>query len=123
MHVKSTVNRSRDPLATKWFCFAKGVPGRAGGHAKLAKSALLGVCSISSSVYKLPHGFGGLLAFFNHVLSLRSTPLPVRCRPTPLLVSRSISRCPRRCHKSYIINAPRAFTALWKVVSAMLDPR
>eukprot|EP00752_Nemacystus_decipiens_P012309 g10914.t1 len=28
-----------------------------------------------------------------------------------------------RCYKSYIINAPRAFTALWKVVSAMLDPR
>ncbi|CAM9955955.1 unnamed protein product [Ectocarpus sp. 12 AP-2014] len=28
-----------------------------------------------------------------------------------------------RCHKSYIINAPRAFTALWRVVSAMLDAR
>eukprot|EP00903_Cladosiphon_okamuranus_P006249 g6133.t1 len=28
-----------------------------------------------------------------------------------------------RCYKSYIINAPRAFTALWRVVSAMLDAR
>ncbi|CAM9402235.1 unnamed protein product [Pylaiella littoralis] len=28
-----------------------------------------------------------------------------------------------RCHKTYIVNAPRAFTVLWKVVSAMLDPR
>lgn len=28
-----------------------------------------------------------------------------------------------RCHKSYIINAPRAFTALWRIISPMLDPR
>ncbi|CAM9838540.1 unnamed protein product [Ectocarpus fasciculatus] len=28
-----------------------------------------------------------------------------------------------RCYKTYIINAPRAFTALWRVVSAMLDAR
>ncbi|CAN0053548.1 unnamed protein product, partial [Hapterophycus canaliculatus] len=28
-----------------------------------------------------------------------------------------------RCHKSYIINAPRAFTALWRIVSPMLDAR
>lgn len=81
MHVKSTVNRSRDPLATKWFCFAKGVPGRAGGHAKLAKSALLGVCAISSSVYKLPPWFWRPPCLFQpcFVSPLHSTPLPVRC--------------------------------------------
>ncbi|CAM9334492.1 unnamed protein product [Scytosiphon promiscuus] len=28
-----------------------------------------------------------------------------------------------RCYKSYIINAPRAFTALWRIVSPMLDSR
>ncbi len=58
------------------------------------------------------------------------TCIPYRTMPCPSLIVWFIPPPPAvgslvsvRCHKSYIINAPRAFTALWRVVSAMLDPR